>query len=113
MKIAFTATGPDWDSKIDSRFGRAAYLVFLDEDTHELTSMDNRAVNNEAHGAGAATAQKIFDYEPDVMITGNGPGETASIALKRLNMKIYVDAHNLTLKEAYQLYREGRLRQNN
>jgi predicted Fe-Mo cluster-binding NifX family protein len=113
MKIMFTATGSNWDSKIDPRFGRAAYLVFLDEDSRELTSIDNRAANNEAHGAGAATAQKIFDYKPDVMITGNGPGETASNALKRLNIKIYVDAHNLTLNEAYQLYKEGRLRQNN
>lgn len=113
MKIAFTATGPTWDSIIDPRFGRTAYLVFFDEDTRELTSSDNRAVNQEAHGAGAATARKIFDYKPDVLITGNGPGETASIALKRLNMKIYTDAHDLTLEEAYQHYREGRLRQNN
>jgi predicted Fe-Mo cluster-binding NifX family protein len=110
MKIAFTASGPDWDSKIDSRFGRTAYLVFWDEDTLELTSLDNRAANNEAHGAGAATAQKLFDHKPDVMITGNGPGETASIALKRLNMKIFVDAHDVTLKEAYQMYRDGRLK---
>ncbi|MDX9905234.1 MAG: NifB/NifX family molybdenum-iron cluster-binding protein [Bacteroidales bacterium] len=110
MKIAFTATGPDWDAKIDARFGRAAYLVFWDEESRELTSLDNSVAINSAHGAGTATAQKMFDYKPHVMITGNGPGESASNALKRLKMKIFVDAHGLTLEAAYQMYRDGKLK---
>jgi predicted Fe-Mo cluster-binding NifX family protein len=81
----------------------------FDEETKELSVTDNSAVKNEAHGAGTATAQKLYDMKPDILITGNGPGENAAAAMKHLNMKIYVDAHNITLKEAYEQYRSGKL----
>ena len=111
MRIAFTSTGKSWDSIIDSRFGRKEYIVIFDEETKTLELVDNSAVKNEAHGAGTATAQKMYEVKPDVLITGNGPGETAATALKRLNMKIYVDAHNLTLEQAYESYRNGALKE--
>ncbi|HRC94791.1 MAG: hypothetical protein KBB29_08490 [Bacteroidales bacterium] len=111
MRIAFTSTGKSWDSIIDSRFGRTEYIVIFDEETKTLELVDNSAVKNEAHGAGTATAQKMYEVKPDVLITGNGPGETAATALKNLNMKIYVDAHNLTLEQAYESYRNGALKE--
>ncbi len=111
MRIAFTSTGKSWDSIIDSRFGRTEYIVIFDEETKTLELVDNSAVKNEAHGAGTATAPKMYEVKPDVLITGNGPGETAATALKRLNMKIYVDAHNLTLEQAYESYRNGALKE--
>ena len=111
MRIAFTSTGKSWDSIIDSRFGRTEYIVIFDEETKTLELVDNSAVKNEAHGAGTATAQKMYEVKPDVLITGNGPGETAANALKRINMKIYVDAHNLTLEQAYESYRNGALKE--
>lgn len=101
--------GKTWDSVIDSRFGRTEFLVMFDEETKVLSVTDNSAVKNEAHGAGTATAQKLYDLKPDILITGNGPGENAAAAMKHLNMKIYVDAHNITLKEAYEQYRSGKL----
>ncbi len=109
MKILFTSTGSEWDSLIDSRFGRAEHLVIFDTDTNELKSYDNSAVKNEAHGAGTATAQKVFDLKPDVIITGNGPGETALKILNLLELNIYVDAHNLTLKESYEKFQNEQL----
>jgi len=109
MKIAFTSTGTSWDSKIDSRFGRTEFFIIYDEETQEFQSVDNSAVKNEAHGAGTATAQKIFELKPDVLITGNGPGENAATALKQINMRIFVNAHNLTVKEAYEGYKKGEL----
>ncbi|HOI87860.1 MAG TPA: NifB/NifX family molybdenum-iron cluster-binding protein [Lentimicrobium sp.] len=109
MKIAFTARGTTWESTIDPRFGRAEYLVLFDEDSGELTSIDNSAVKNEAHGAGTATAQKIFDLNPDVLITGNGPGDHAATALKHSKIKIFVNAHDITLKQAYEQYQKGLL----
>jgi predicted Fe-Mo cluster-binding NifX family protein len=109
MRIVFTSTGKSWDSLIDSRFGRAEYLVLFDEESDELAVTDNSAVKNEAHGAGTATAQKIYKLKPDILITGNGPGENAATAIKDLNMKIFINAHNITLKEAYEQYRNGKL----
>lgn len=111
MKIAFTAVGTTWDSQIDSRFGRTEFIVILNEETQQLEVIDNSAVKKEAHGAGTATAQKMYELKPDVLITGNGPGDTAATALKNLNMKIFVDAHNLTLQQAYNSYKSGSLKQ--
>lgn len=111
MKIAFTSTGPGWDSIIDARFGRTNYIVMYDEESHELSAVDNSAVKDVGHGAGTATAQKIYDLKPDVLITGNGPGETASKALRYLKMRVFVEAHDMTLGQAYEQYKLNRLKQ--
>lgn len=109
MKIAFTSEGKTWESKIDPRFGRAEYIVIYDEESDNLSVMDNTEVTNKAHGAGTSTAQKVFELKPDVLITGNGPGENAAIILKKLNLKMFVNAHNFTLKEAYDKYKSHSL----
>jgi len=109
MKLLFTAQKPDWDAQIDPRFGRAAYLVLYDEATGDLESIDNTEVKEVEHGAGTATAQRVFAIKPDVLITGNGPGSTAASILNRLPMKIYIGAESRTLREAYRLYQENKL----
>ena len=75
-----------------------------------MSVIDNSAVKNEAHGAGTATSQKIFELNPNVLITGKGPGDNAAIALEKMDMKIFVGAQGLTLKQAYERYRKGELR---
>ena len=109
MRILFTAQGPDWGSKIDPRFGRAGYLVVYDENKKELTAINNEAVKDVEHGAGTATAQRVFGIKPDILITGIGPGNTATSILKRLDLKIYIHAEDLSLKEAYEQYKSGNL----
>ena len=111
MKIAFTSAGPNWDSMIDPRFGRTEYIVIHDDTKEELTFIDNSAVKNEAHGAGTATSQRIFELNPDVLITGNGPGDNAAKALAHMKMKIFVGAQDLTLKQAYEKYKSGELKE--
>ncbi|HAH59817.1 MAG: NifB/NifX family molybdenum-iron cluster-binding protein [Lentimicrobiaceae bacterium] len=111
MKIAFTAAGTNWDSMIDPRFGRTEYIVIHDENSEELIAIDNSAVKNEAHGAGTATSQRIFELKPDVLITGNGPGDTAAKALAHMKMKIFVGAQDMTLKQAYEKYKSGELKE--
>lgn len=110
MIIAFTSAGTSWDAQIDPRFGRTAYLVVYNEETAQLKAYDNSAIQDDAHGAGTATAQRIYELHPDVLITGNGPGETAARALKNLNMMIYVDAYDLSLKEAYDKFKNKGLK---
>lgn len=111
MKIAFTATGTGWDAKIDPRFGRTDFLLFYDEEKDTMTSLDNRDIMNVAHGAGPKTAQHIYDNSPQVLITGNGPGGNAAAILSRMNLRILVGAGGITVREAYQAYKENRLRQ--
>ena len=109
MKIAFTAKGTDWKAEIDTRFGRTDYIVLYDEATKELTSVDNRVVEDVAHGAGTQTAQKLFDLGPDVLITGNGPGGNAAAVLQKTKLKIFVGAGTMTVQDAYDAYEKGTL----
>jgi len=113
MKIAFTTKGPKWNSKIDPRFGRTEYLLIYDADSEELISFDNRDIENEAHGAGPKTAKLIYDTGADVIITGNGPGENAALALEKAGVRIYTGAGNMTVKEAFEAYNNKQLKEYN
>lgn len=110
MKIAFTSQGTTWDSEIDSRFGRTEYFLLYDEESNELKSFDNREIENEAHGAGPKTAQKLFEMNPDVLITGNGPGGNAAKILEKTKMKIYIGANNMSNKDAYKAFQNNKLK---
>ena len=110
MKIAFTAKGVEWDSKIDPRFGRTEFIVIYDEEQDQFTSVDNRAIEGIAHGAGPQTAQKLFDLKPDVLITGNGPGGNAGRVLSQANLQIFIGAGDMTINEAYKAFKNNQLR---
>ena len=110
MKIAFTTKGTSWDSAMDPRFGRTEYFLLYDESKDELTAYDNRASANDAHGAGPKTAQKLFELSPDVLITGNGPGGNAAAVLEKTGVEIYVGAGEMTAKEAYDAYKNNKLK---
>jgi len=111
MKIAFTSSGKDLQSVIDPRFGRTAYIVLYSTDSESIEVFDNGSIQNEAHGAGTATAQQLFIMKPDVLITGNGPGETAAKVLKNSSVRIFVDAHELSLEQAYEQFQQGKLKE--
>lgn len=109
MRIAFTTQNTGWDSLIDPRFGRTRFLLCYDEESKELTSFDNRSIEQEAHGAGPRTAQKLFEMDPDVLITGNGPGGNAAIALDNAEIEIYTGAGEMTAEEAYNAFKNNQL----
>jgi len=110
MKIAFTTKGTEWDSMIDPRFGRTDFFLVFDDETNELSHFDNREIANEAHGAGPKTAQSLFDLNPDILITGNGPGGNAASALEKAKIKIFMGAGQMTVKEAYEAYKNNNLK---
>ncbi|GAB1367341.1 NifB/NifX family molybdenum-iron cluster-binding protein [Candidatus Cloacimonadaceae bacterium] len=109
MKIAFTSSGTDWDAIIDPRFGRTDYILLYDEEKDELVSVDNRQIMQVAHGAGPQTAQKIFELMPQVLITGNGPGGNAEAILRQMHLQIHTGAGGMTLREAYNAYKNNQL----
>lgn len=110
MKIAFTTKGTAWDSQMDPRFGRTEFILVYDEEKDELSHCDNREIANVAHGAGPQTAKKLFDFAPDVLITGNGPGGNAAVVLEKAGMKIYIGAGGMTVKAAYDAFKNGELK---
>lgn len=109
MKIVFTAKGLKWDSMMDSRFGRTEYFLIYDEEKDELSYHDNSGISNNAHGAGPKTAQQIYELNPEVLITGNGPGDNAAKVLKRANIIIYTGAGNMKVSEAYKAFKNHEL----
>jgi predicted Fe-Mo cluster-binding NifX family protein len=109
MKIVFTAKGTAWDDAMDPRFGRADYLLVFDEESEKLTVVDNREQSQQEHGAGPRTAQKVVDVNPDVVITGNGPGGNAARALESVSLEMYVGAGDMSIKEAYEAFKAGKL----
>ncbi len=110
MNIAFTTTGIEWDSMIDPRFGRTEFILMYNDETEELVNFDNRSIENEAHGAGPKTAQKLFEMKPNVLITGNGPGGNAASVLEKSGAKIFIGAGDMTVKEAYEAYKNNDLK---
>ena len=110
MKIAFTTKGDKWDSRMDPRFGRAAWLLVYDEEKDELRSVDNRSISKEAYGAGPKTAQKLVELKPDILITGNGPGGNAARVLEKMAVKVFVGAQGMTVTEAYEACKANNLK---
>lgn len=110
MKIIFTSQGAEWDSQIDPRFGRTRYFFVYDDETEAVETFDNSAIDQEAHGAGPRTAQKLAEFGAQVLITGNGPGGNAAAVLQTTGVAIHVGAGEMTVKEALAAYRNGELK---
>ena len=110
MKIALTAKGTEWDSMMDPRFGRTEFILIYDDEKKELSHYDNRAIESMAHGAGPQTAKKLFELNPDILLTGNGPGGNAAAVLKNSPVKVFVGAGDMTVKEALDAYTNGLLK---
>lgn len=109
MKIAFTTTGEGWDAAIDPRFGRTDFIFVYDEEKDESQLIDNRSVSQMEHGVGPKTAQMINDLGAGIVITGNGPGGNAATVLNQMNVKVYIRAGGMSVKEAYEAYKQGKL----
>jgi len=104
MKIAFTTKGTELNSQIDPRFGRSDFFIIYNTENKEFISIDNREVEQEAHGAGPKTAQKIIEHDVDVVITGNGPGNNAVSVLKIAEIDVYIGAAEMSVEEAYDAF---------
>jgi len=91
MKLAVTAQGPDLESEVDPRFGRAAWFLIVDAETGAWEAVDNSSGVNAASGAGVTAAQTVIDRGASVVITG-ACGPKASSALGAAGVKVIVDA---------------------
>ncbi len=70
MKIAVTSQGPDLDSDMDPKFGRAAYILIVDTETLEFTALDNSENVNAFKGAGIQAASMVGNNGARVLLTG-------------------------------------------
>ena len=70
MIVAISAKGSDLGSAVDPRFGRAAYLIFVDTETMEFEAVDNSANAKSFKGAGIQAATMIYNKGAAVLMTG-------------------------------------------
>ena len=109
MKIALTINEKSEKSKVDPRFGRCPYFLIIDDETGEKKIIDNTQNLNAMQGAGIQAAQNLLKENPDVLITGNiGPKAFMLLSEK---VKIYTGAGDLTVDEAIEKFKNGKLQQ--
>ena len=109
MKIVFTAKGATWESQMDPRFGRAEMFLVYDEESDTLEAIDNSATEAMEHGVGGQSSKKMINSGANVVITGNGAGEKALKILKTTKIEFFTGAGEMSVKEAYEAYKQNRL----
>ncbi len=109
MKIVFTAKGETWDSPMDPRFGRAEMFLVYDEKSDKLEVIDNSDSKEMEHGVGGKSSKKMINAGANVVITDNGAGEKALKILKASGIDFYIGAGDMSVKEAYEAYKQNKL----
>jgi predicted Fe-Mo cluster-binding NifX family protein len=88
MKYAISATGNTPESPIDPRFGRAPWFIVIESETGEIVStIDNRAAAEAAHGAGINAAAMMAESGVNAVVTGR-VGPKAQAVLEQAGIKI-------------------------
>ena len=91
MRIVVTSQGEGLDSPADPRFGRARYLVLVDTETGECSSVDNEINLNAPQGAGIQTGKRVVELKAQAVITGH-TGPKAFSVLDAGGVAIYTGA---------------------
>lgn len=108
MKICFSSAGKDLESKVDQRFGRCPYLVFIDDKEGKIIETIENKGPKAMSGAGISAAQIVVDQDIGTLVTGN-IGPNAFNVLNAAGVKIYVASPDLTIKQALDLFNQDKL----
>lgn len=108
VKIAVSAGGREKSSMLDPRFGRCQYFCIFDLENGDTKYVENKGQTSSG-GAGIAAAQQIIDEDVSAVVTGN-MGPNAYNLLNGSGIKVF-KAGNVTVEEAVNAYKEGKLEQ--
>jgi predicted Fe-Mo cluster-binding NifX family protein len=97
--------GPDLDSAVDERFGRARYILLVDLESDSLEVMDNEENFEAMQGAGVQTAQEVSERGAGWVLTGH-VGPKAFDALNAARVSIGTGASG-TVRETLERYKNG------
>ena len=109
MKVTITAQGEELSSEVDTRFGRAKWLIVVDTETGDFKVHDNELNLNAVQGAGIQTGQNIANLGVEAVITGN-VGPNAFKTLNAANVKIFL-AEKQTVADAIEAFKAGKLKE--
>ena len=107
MKIAISSVGPDLESSLDLRFGRARQFVIFDKTTNKCSFIENTPSLSSAQGAGIQTAQLLIENDVDVVISGHC-GPKAHKVLMVAGIKVFL-SKEMKVKEALNAFNTGLL----
>ncbi|MBN1902550.1 NifB/NifX family molybdenum-iron cluster-binding protein [Candidatus Sumerlaeota bacterium] len=108
MKLVITSQGPDLNSPVDPRFGRAKFFIVFDSDAKQFSSVDNSLNLNALQGAGIQSGKNIVNLGAEAVITGH-VGPKALATLTSAGVKIYTGASG-TVAEAVEQFNAGKLK---
>jgi predicted Fe-Mo cluster-binding NifX family protein len=106
MKVAISGSGPDLNSQVDPRFGRAPYLLIVNSDTMKSNVFENPNIAV-ARRAGMQTAQLVADTGAQVVLTGN-IGPIAVAALSEAGVEVIMGVRG-TVENSMTRYLQGQL----
>lgn len=107
-RIAVTSEGPSLDDLVDPRFGRAAGFVVVDLETMATEYIDNGRSQVMAQGAGIQAAELVVRAGVSCVLTGF-VGPKAFQALSAAGIQVGQNLEGLTVREAVERYRSGRV----
>ena len=104
MKIAITSQGKSLDSKLDHRFGRAAYFIVYDteKDTYEVS--DNSLMDS-GHGAGTGSAQFVAQSCSKKVICAKFGGKAQDLLVELGIETVAVGEIDITIQELIKKYK--------
>ena len=104
MKICITSEDNTLDSRVDPRFGRCPYFIFIETDTLEFEAAQNP--NIEAMGgAGVQSGQFVAEKKVKAVLTGNiGPNAFQTLQTAGVDVITGISG---TVKETVEKYKKG------
>ncbi len=106
MKIAISSTGKGLTSSLDPRFGRAPYILIVDDQSRSLVDViDNTSAADAAHGAGINAATAVAQAGANIVLTGR-VGPKAFAVLEAAGIKV-VSGLSGSVSEAVDSYLSG------
>ncbi|WP_320018682.1 NifB/NifX family molybdenum-iron cluster-binding protein [Labilibaculum manganireducens] len=86
MKTIITSTGNQLNSIFDLRFGRAGWFCLYDDQSGEISFIENENVNSQS-GAGTKTVEKLVELGAQKVISGDF-GPKAKELLEKFNIQM-------------------------
>jgi predicted Fe-Mo cluster-binding NifX family protein len=86
MKTIITSTGNQLNSIFDLRFGRAGWFCLYDDQSDEISFIENENVNSQS-GAGTKTVEKVVELGVQKVISGDF-GPKAKELLEKFNIQM-------------------------
>lgn len=105
MRVAVSSTGPNVESAVDPRFGRADWFVVVDTSTGQAKAIDNSTGAGASSGAGVQAAQTVAGEGVEYVLTGHC-GPNAFRTLEAAGVKVVVGIEG-TVQEAVERLKAG------